>query len=221
VQKHILSRKLLKDTLYKLHIQMPSQPTAVNDLYSLPPKFISNHNNTENRRPIIQSLTDHMRFYLGILEPIHVTLFNGFCGSFDFTVDSRGVTSAVVRHPFTGFYSARRNITIENIGRYSCSNICAIIAHECTRHYMEIHSIDVKGVDNRILIDMTAAYLGFGFILLEGYETDNASTGYLSNRSIKEVIYRTSKLREWPMSSLFKNFESIVDKLRIGASSLF
>jgi hypothetical protein len=161
-----------------------------------------------------------MRFYLGILEPIDVTLLNGFCGPFDFTVDSQGVTSAVVRHPFAKFYSARRNVTIEYLERYSCSNICAIIAHECTRHYMEIHSIDVKGIEKRILIDMTAAYLGFGFILLKGYETDNASTGYLSNQSIKEVIHRASKLREWPTSSLLKNFGSIADKLRISANRL-
>jgi hypothetical protein len=200
---------------------MSSQPTAVKDLYNLPQGFINNYNYTENRRSIIQNLVDHMRFYLGILEPIHAILVEKFCESFDFTVGRRGVASAVVRHPFAIQYSGRKNIAIENVERFSCLNLCACIAHECTRHYMEIHSIEVKDADNKMLIDMTAAYLGFGFILLKGYETKDTSMGYLSNHSIKEVIHISSKLREWPTSSLLNNFESIVDKLRIGASNLF
>lgn len=200
---------------------MPSQPTVVTDLYRIPLGFAERYNNADDRRPLIQELNDHMRFYLGVLEPIRVELVEDLHGSFDFAVDRTGIVIGEVRHQFAGLYSGRRKITIANEQRYSFQNMCAILAHECTHNYMEIHSIRLQEADPEILTDIAAAYLGFGFILLRGYETYDMSLGYLSNKSIKEVIHLAVKLRGWSTSTLSECFESAFDKLRLRLKRIF
>ncbi len=218
--KTSLSRRTLKSLVSLLHDKMPSQPTAVAELYQIPVGFAERYNNADYRGPLIQELNDHIRYYLGFLESIRVELVKDFHGSFDFAVDSAGAVFSNIRHPFAGLYSGRHRIVIANEQRYSFQNICAILAHESTHNYLDIQSITLKNVDAEILTDIAAAYLGFGFVLLKGYETYGMSLGYLSIKSIKEVIHQAVKLRGWPISTLFESFETLFDKFRLWVPSL-
>jgi hypothetical protein len=189
-----------------------------NQPYSLPAGIQAKYNNSDNRRPIIQDLTDHMGYYLGVLSRIEIELVEDIEGTFDFIVDNKCGAIGKYRYPFAGMYTTgfagKKKIYIANEQQYRFDNLAAIMAHECTHNYIAIHKIALNQIENEILTDILAIYLGFGFLLLRGYENFGLSIGYVTIRTIKNAIFCTMKRRKWPQREIASNFDSGWDKLR-------
>lgn len=220
-----LSKKQIRKILSDVSEQLPLPPTAVRGLYSLPSGIQLKYANSDDRRPIIQDLCDHIGFYLGILSRIDIQLVDDIEGSFDFVVDNRGTAIGKHRYPFAGMYTTnfagRRKIYIANEQQYRFDNLAAIMAHECTHNYVHIHKIDCNEVDGEILTDTLAAYLGLGFLLLKGYENFGLSIGYITDKSIKNTILCAMQTRKWRPKEIAARFESVWDKFYTHIHSFF
>ncbi|RKY68434.1 MAG: hypothetical protein DRQ24_11730 [Candidatus Latescibacterota bacterium] len=215
IAKLKISKKQISNTLSHLFEQLPSPPTAVKGLYSLPPGIRLRYANSDGneRRLVIQSLCDHIGYYLGILSRIDIVLVNDIEAPLDFVVDNTGAAIGRIRYPFAGLYVTNfegiAKIYIANEQEYRFDNLAAILAHERTHNYMHIHKIHYNEIGNEALTDILAAYLGLGFLLLKGYESFGFSIGYITNRSIKNTIRYAAKMRGWHSREIAAGFKNL------------
>jgi len=217
--KSSLDVSKIKAVVSYLSGNLPKKPTVAEHLYTFPSKIADRYANSNRRELIVQELADHIGFYLGIIDSAKVKFVEDSKGSYDFQVDQKGNAQGKMVHSFAGLYSAKhigkRQITIANENIYRFPNLAAIVAHECTHHYLHIHKIQCDSVNDEILTDLTAIYLGLGFLLLRGYETFGLSIGYVDNETIKKTIFISSKYRKWEKVEVKNQFESYFDKIRL------
>lgn len=72
----------------------------------------------------------------------------------------------------TLFSNGRGVIRLSRYERLSCSEYNALLAHEITHVFMKENCLELQNDDeNEVFTDLTAIWLGFGNILLRGYET--------------------------------------------------
>lgn len=211
-----LSKSKIKKVLSFITTQISSPPTAVKDLYSLPSGIESRYANSDDRTAIIQELCDHIGFYLGILSRIEIKLVK--VSKADFFIDSKGRAVGEHRCPFAGLYTTSfggiKKICIANEQQYRFENVAAIIAHECTHNYISLHGISIGEMHPELFTDILAVYLGFGFLLLNGYESFGFSIGYITNKSIRNTILCAMKMRGWRLPDVTSRFESNWDKIK-------
>lgn len=217
--KSSLDVSKIKAVVSYLSENLPKKPTVAENLYAFPSKISDRYANSDRRELIVQELADHIGFYLGSIDSVKVKFVEDSKGNFDFQVDKKGNAQGKIIHSFAGLYSAKfigkRQITIANENIYRFPNLAAIVAHECTHHYLHIHKIQCDSVNDEILTDLTAIYLGLGFLLLRGYETFGLSIGYIDDKTIKKTIFISSKYRKWEKIEVKNQFESYFDKIRL------
>jgi hypothetical protein len=217
--KICLNASQIKDIISFLSKELPQKPTVDENLYCFPSKIKDRYANSDRKELIVQELADHIGFYLGIIDAVKVRFVEDTRGDFDFQVDQKGNVQGAIVHSFAGLYSAnfvgKKQITIANEQIYRFPNLAAIVAHEFTHHYLHLHKIHCDIVNDEILTDLAAIYLGFGFLLLRGYETFGLSIGYVDDETIKKTIFISSRYRKWKKNKVRKQFESYWDKLRL------
>lgn len=72
---------------------------------------------------------------------------------------------------YTTYGRMEREIHLYRNNKYSIQQIIAILVHECTHNFLYYYNLEVPAEEeNEILTDVTAVYLGFGQLLLEGYK---------------------------------------------------
>jgi len=98
----------------------------------------------------------------------------------------------------------------------------AILAHEMSHYYLIYkHNIYIKDTnENELLTELNAIYIGFGFLLFDGYRTLEkqignkrhfSRVGYIKEETIKQAIVKTAYLRKqnpiWIVkNTIFGNF---------------
>jgi hypothetical protein len=217
-----LTKDRINYFLHILHSRLPEPPTAVKDLYELPPHLKSAavdrfHPYTDSS---LQAIADHIGFFLGIIASVKVTIGIE-------TSDYMMGTVAAIREAGdrTGFFRVktglRREIQITKKHRFELETVLAVLAHESTHNYLFHHGIHLPDEnENELLTDMACTYLGLGHILLAGYtpitwtsdhwrEGDRSghtrhtvSVGYVTPPTVYQAILYSAELRGWPSSSL-------------------
>lgn len=215
-----LSNRKIKEILNYLKSNLPPQPTAVKELYSLP----SSLNNPNN----LQAISDHMGFYLGLLQSIKIVLVPKT--KKQIIVDTMGNAEHRVEElKYSGLYKVsgfdHREIEIVKDTGFYFKHYLAVIAHECTHNYLYHHGIKTSNFDKEILTDLATIFLGFGHILLAGYEhcewTNNYGSdkstysfklGYIDTPTVRKAIVYSTKLRDWKYSDMISKY-SFWDKI--------
>ena len=88
----------------------------------------------------------------------------------------------------------------------------ATLAHEISHHYLFSKNIYLQNSDkNEFLTELCAIYLGFGYLLLEGYrykrEKNNRikKVGYISSKIVFDAIIQTAYIRKQNPQNICKN----------------
>ena len=114
-------------------------------------------------------------------------------------------------------------IEIPNPMEYSIEQIFAILSHEIT-HYFLIKKRKIifkNNQENEIFTEISSVYLGFGFLILEGYLprigftskfVTEQSVGYFSTDTVKRAILLTAKIRKQNKQEILDYFSNDEDK---------
>lgn len=148
------------------------------------------------RQSIINDLAQNICFYMGILSAPRVRLvaqefYSGKDGQLKKDTQEQAGAYYVTRaeQTITITYSHEKSLKFETAA--------AIAAHECCHHYMHMHGIQSRIVDDEILSDFSAVYLGLGFILLHGYFSPEMALGYLSKDTLQRSLKLAGQSRQW------------------------
>lgn len=99
----------------------------------------------------------------------------------------------------------------------------AVISHEIAHYYLYTYNVVLQGEHiNEMLTEVAAIYFGFGFQLLEGYQTfsweegqmrRSESVGYINRASIMRGIVATAKARKQHPYHIISKFPTKEDRL--------
>lgn len=218
-----ISRQKIDEKLRFLHshTKLPRHPTAVRGLYSLPANMRKKGLDTNFAQDALQEVSDHIGYFLGVLTSVKVTL--GIESSDYMLVPPSEIDRAdrVGLYKVTGTF--RREIQLTKKFRFRIEHILGILAHESAHNYLNYWGIrENDELENEILTDVAAAYLGLGALLLEGYNpiswtsdhwatatargytTHTISIGYVKPEGIRYAIARSAEIRR------LKEFSSIL-----------
>ena len=105
----------------------------------------------------LQSLADSIVLHTGVFNLVEVKIEDAAPG------DVAGL--------YTTYGRMVREVHLYRNHKYSVQQIIAILIHECTHNFLYYHNLELPSEEeNEILTDITAVYLGFGQLLLEGYK---------------------------------------------------
>ena len=165
-------------------------------------------NDFGKRQSIINDLAQNICFYLGILSAPRVRLV-----AREFYSEKNGKLNKETQEQAGTYYvtSAEQTITItySHEKPLKFEMLAAIVAHECCHHYMHIQGIQSKIVDNEIMTDLTAVYLGLGFILFHGYFLQEMALGYLSKNTLHKSLKLAIKSRQWDKAEVKARWRSM------------
>jgi len=209
-----VSKDKIDEKLRLLHksSQIPAKPTA-EPVYSLHHKFKKGYFTEDYSQESIQELSNHIGHYLGLLHSVKVTI--GIESSEHMLADAKTMDEAGK----IGLYKSRggyqREIQLTKKFRFQLKHILAILAHESMHSYLYHKGIEEDDTnENEILTDVSAAYLGLGQLLREGYEpiiwtsdhwsrcdqsgytTHTYTIGYIPYQMIGYATYKAAILRE-------------------------
>lgn len=160
------------------------------------------------RQSIINDLTQTICFYIGILSAPQVRLV-----AQEFYSGKDGQLKKGTKEQAGAYYvtSAEQIITITYSHEKSLKfeTAAAIVAHECCHHYMHMHDIQSSIVDDEILTDLTAVYLGLGFSLLDGYFSQEMALGYLSKDTLQRSLKLAAQSRQWDKAEVKARWKSM------------
>lgn len=198
---------------YLIH-ELPKKSTKSN--YQLSYKLLGIDVDTvteDNLQSKLQEVADRMRAHLQIKRSIKIlTLSNVEAGKFE-RID--GLNCIYINGDLIG----------QNVQQK-----IAILAHEMSHYYLIYqHNILLPDVDeNELLTELNAIYVGFGFLLLEGYEAfekrtgnkiQTSKVGYIKVETIKKVIVKTAYYRKQNPMWILKNIR--ISNLLYFTSGLF
>jgi hypothetical protein len=173
------------------HPKLFKPPTAVQGLYSLPANLKKEVLNTNFSQDSLQKISDHIGYFLGVLSP-KVTV------GIESSDDMLAVLGEMNRADKVGLYKVtgtfRREIQLTKKFRFRIEHILGILAHESAHNYLNFWGIREKEeLENEILTDVAAAYLGLGALLLEGYKpiswtSDHWATGTASGYTTHTIF---------------------------------
>ncbi|MCK4905429.1 hypothetical protein KAS42_04220 [bacterium] len=235
MQEDISTRKI-REKLDFLKTKLPNQPTAINNLYSLPGKFALEVMQSNYSQASLQKVSDHIGYYLGLLKSVKITFIeeltdNRWVGTSDGTlVGDKNGSPVSGLYKVVGFDSSE--ILLIKKHKYELEHVLAILAHEYTHNYLSHYGIrEAEELENEILTELTTAYLGLGHLLIEGYKpitwtsdnwnyvlasghtTHSLSIGYVTPNTIRKAIIISTELRGWDPKEVVLNFASIWDKI--------
>ena len=227
--QEIVSNRKIKNIVKFLRVNLPKQPTAVKNLYILPPKFAEDVIKSDYSLSSLQKISDHIGYYLGILKSVKLSYIQKPAeGAWIASTD--GISTNSNNNSVAGLYQVKGldRSEILLIKRNNLKQILAILAHEYTHHYLFYHGIkETDEAENEILTDIASAYLGLGHLLL-GYETISgnvvdliegsckeyfSSVGYVTSDSIKRAIVLSAESRDWAIQEVVAVLPSAWEKI--------
>lgn len=209
-----------------IHLKLKHLNVLQNGDYVVPSRMFERISRERYSQMSLQELADHMNGFIRLShKKIKVSVHNeeyewDHTGEgFVFTNSSNSIKKEKKSVPNPGLYIGYKNndcqIHLTKKAGYGTHEMIAMLAHECTHHFLFCLNIDFpEEMDNEILTDIIAVYLGFGKYLYKGYkpivwESDkrysnngytyniNTSTlGYISYDDITYLIKKVNKLRK-------------------------
>jgi hypothetical protein len=198
--RRILTKNAIEDKLEYLHSNLPSKPTAVLEPYSLPEDGLKDVRQTNYSQASLQRISDHMGYYLGLFESVRIS-FVEECEKIWVGTNDGTLTYGKNKNPVCGLYKrvipGHNEILLLKKPDFEIEHILAILAHECTHNYLYHHQINISDeLENEVLTDLAAAYLGLGALILDGYEALTRRIGYVAAKDIRYAIVYSAKLRK-------------------------
>ncbi len=178
-----------------LNQNLPNKPTEKNyqlTFQKVTVNVVENSPLKEN----LQSVADIMCKHLKMTKPIKVmTLSNIDAGKYE-SID--GMKCIYVN---------------EGLETQNFEQKVAVLAHEISHYFLDSHHIYFQDMDkNELLTEINAVYVGFGLLLLDGYEVmDNpevnmaSKVGYVNSKIIFDIIVKTAKIRKQNPEWIIKN----------------
>jgi len=205
-----IPKSKIREKLHFLHEVLPDQPTAVANLYQIPHKEREGAADTPLNELRLQAICDHMTYFLKLPLRNRVRL-----------VTAPQLRQAGGRQSRTaGLYKTvgdrDREIVIRKLPQFRQEHYLGIMAHELTHAFLDFHNIRLgEDMENEILTDSAAVYLGFGQLLLEGYQPivwaeaprersgqsvrmKSVRIGYFDRRNICFALRESARLRKIP-----------------------
>ena len=158
----------------------------------------------------LQKISDHIGFFLGILSRVRVRMISPY----EFDRQNPDFSAAAGLYRVTGDH---KDIVLTRRHKYKFRHILAVLAHEYTHNYLHHRQIlKTDQLENEYLTDTAAVYLGFGEVLLKGYEpfswfagierrgyqnyhiTQTMRIGYIEPHNIRFALAHAAKLRNEP-----------------------
>lgn len=220
-----LSNKQIRFVFQYLKDSLPDKPTAVSGLYSLPKALDHAFNGpTHQKEAVLQKISDHMGYFLGLLNRVKVSFVekrtSGEKIHTVFVADNEGNVGAKTKSEFieeekyAGLYRVRgydhREILIVNDRTFYLIHFLSVLAHEATHNYLYQHQIIApEEIDSEELTDLATIFLGFGSIILHGYEPSSAIScrlGYIDVSTIRRAILQAYSLRDWNVNDIVREF---------------
>ena len=220
-----LSNDEIRFVFQYLKDSLPGKATAVSGLYSLPKAFDHAFNGpTHQKEAALQKISDHMGHFLGLLNCVKVSFVEKREGGEKthtvFIADSEGNTGAKTKSEFieeekyAGLYKVRGydhgEILIVNDKTFYLIHFLSVLAHEVTHNYLYQHKITTpEKIDSEELTDLATIFLGFGSIILHGYEPSSAIScrlGYIDVSTIRRALLQAYSLRDWNVNDIVRKF---------------
>lgn len=163
--RSVVPKSDLKEELVKLHRFLPQPPTEFEGTYRVSKELKRELRKTKMSQESLQKVVDNICYFLGEVIPPKIIVSQGK----PFHEESIFEPSESL-----GLYRSQwgyeREITLVKKLGMKRKHILAILAHECTHHYLNHHNFwDDNRSRNEILTDVSACYLGLGGLLLKGY----------------------------------------------------
>jgi hypothetical protein len=205
-----------------LNKSLPSRPTAIRDLYALPGVLDYAFNgSTKQKEEALQKIANHMGNYLGLLNPVKIHFVEKQKGGTKTeTIFYGGTNGKISKKTYTeetkyaGLYKVlgplHKEIIIVNDSSFYLIHFLSVLAHEVTHNYLFHHKINAPAnLDNEILTDLAAVYLGFGLTLIRGYEPSEATRcllGYINPITIRKALIISYSHRNWYYKEIVTKF---------------
>ena len=187
-----LTNRNIKKYIRFLNKSLPVKPTAVQSLYVLPEMLDQAFNgSTKQKESALQKIADHMGNYLGLLTPVKIHFTEKqkggtnsetiFYGDNEGQVSKETTSKYIEEIKYAGLYKVlgpgHKEIIIVNDTSFYLVHFLSVLAHEVTHNYLYHHKINPpENLDDEILTDLAAVYLGFGPTLIRGYTPSEAIT---------------------------------------------
>lgn len=175
--------------------------------YIIPENIISEVTKSGFEQKAVQKLARDMLRFIKTPENVVVHIHNEYenfywnvKGSSFVTYDStRQDERAKIDGNKPGYYyscgTGNREIHLFKKHNYTVQHILAILAHEISHHFLNTHSISMEPEEkNEVLTDVTAIYLGFGQLLLEGYKPVKWITDELFDSSVNSYTVNSYRI---------------------------
>ena len=220
-----LSNKEIRFVFQYLKDSLPDKPTAVSGIYSLPKAFDHAFTGpTHQKEAALQKISDHMGHFLGLLNRVKVSFVekreSGEKTHTVFIADNKGIVGEkttsefIEEEKYAGLYKVRGydhgEILIVNDRTFYLIHFLAILAHEVTHNYLYHHQITTpEEIDSEELTDLATIYLGFGSVILHGYEPSSAIScrlGYIDVSTIRRALLQAYSLRDWDVNDIVREF---------------
>ena len=199
----------IKEMVDLLHQKLPNKPTAKNYqltkeklLLDVPPIVVS-------LQEQLQLVANKMCLHLRITKPIRIlTLANIPAGKFE---HMDGINTIFIN---------------SDLETQNYDQKLAILAHEIAHYYLTSHRIYFKETNkNEFLTEVCAIYVGFGFLLLKGYQMESnsknntfAKVGYITENVVFDTLMKTAFIRKQNPHWIIKNLSfplSLVARYRL------
>ena len=187
-----ITGEMINELIDELKNILPKKPT-LNNIQLHPNKVINSIPKDKfwNEEQKLQFISDQLCTHLQIKKKITVIVMKLNSGAGKFEIIDNMVC-----------------IYINESDKYNIYQKLSILAHEMTHYYlMHVHKIVKKSNnENELLTEIAACYLGFGFILYEGYRTtkiyniDNneeyVKVGYVVHQLIFDIFIKVAYIRK-------------------------
>ena len=220
-----LSNKEIRFVFQYLKDSLPDKPTAVSGIYSLPKAFDHAFNGpTHQKEAALQKISDHMGHFLGLLNRVKVSFVEKrgsgekthtvFIANNEGNVGEKTTSEFIEEEKYAGLYKVRGydhgEILIVNDKTFYLIHFLAVLAHEVTHNYLYHHQITApEEIDSEELTDLATIFLGFGSIILHGYEPSSAIScrlGYIDVSTIRRALLQAYLLRDWKVNDIVREF---------------
>jgi hypothetical protein len=200
-QKSNLTDDQIHQFIQILRRSIPRKPTMQNlPFRSFPKRKVMSYFSRSHKEQYFRDYSEAVCLFLMLPKAIHVMF-----------MDNLNVPG--IYRLNDGLHSIQIKPGMANNSVYK-----AILAHEIAHYYLYSHNIVLPDTqNNEYLTEIAAVYLGFGFLMLEGYgmfKNNNTyeMVGYISQSTIKRAIIATAKSRKQQPYHIFNQF-GILDKL--------
>lgn len=203
-----LPQKIIMQVINELKAQIKRPPS---ELYCFPKNIGADYELSSDfgtRQNIINDLTQNICFYMGILSAPRVRLV-----AKEFYSGKDGQLKKDFKEQAGAYYVTRTEqiitITYSNEKSLKFEMVAAIVTHECCHHYIHMHGIQSRIVDDEVLTDLTAVYLGLGFVLLHGSFSQEIVLGYLSKDTLHRSLKLAAKNSQWDKAEVKARWKSM------------